>query len=120
MRRGRVRRWSLSLSMVCTFLLLALCLTSRGVVGQTNTAPKAPDPGLLTIDRLFHSGEFAERGYGGVQWADDGSSYLRLERSNGGSEIVRYDAATGARSVVVATDRLRREDNGAHRPLAVE
>lgn len=116
MRRGRrPKRY-----VIGVFALSALCLTSRVTVGQTETTPKATDPGLLTIDRLFRSGEFGERGFGGAVWEEEGGGYLRLERAvnGGGQELARYDAATGTRTVVVAAERFR--PTGAQRPLTIE
>ena len=74
-------------------------------------AQAAPDTTLLR--RLFASPEFAAQSAGRTQWLD-GDSYTAVE----GGEIVRVDAATGRREVLVAADRLRPE--GAARPLPVE
>ena len=58
------------------------------------------------IDRIFKAREYAAPRFGPARWLPDGSAYAIVERSAGGSEIVRYDAATGARSVTVAASRL--------------
>lgn len=76
------------------------------------------DPSLLTVDSVF---TFRTRSLGPVQWQSDGSGYLALERSqskNGFVDIVRYDVATGARSVKVAAEKLIAA--GASDPLTVE
>jgi dipeptidyl-peptidase-4 len=85
-------------------------------------APRAaarPDSSRLTLDRLF-SGEFATRSYGPVQWTADGAAYTRLEPAAGGRgrDLVRYDAASGRREVVVPAARLTAPGDTA--PLAIE
>ena len=77
------------------------------------------DPSLVTLDRLFASADFAPERVGGLRWAD-GEHYTRLEPAadGRGTDLVRYDAATGAREVLVAASRL--VPAGADAPLAVE
>ncbi|HEX5474167.1 MAG TPA: S9 family peptidase [Vicinamibacterales bacterium] len=65
------------------------------------------------IDRIFKDHAYAAPRFGPARWLPDGSAYAIVERPTAGSggapagsEIVRYDAATGARSVVVAAERL--------------
>ncbi|HTO93275.1 MAG TPA: DPP IV N-terminal domain-containing protein, partial [Bacteroidota bacterium] len=99
-------------------MLLALVL----ILGAATAAQPVPtDSSLLTLDRIFASGEFFSRPPGPFEWIDGGEGYTTLERSPGGGpgrEIVRYDAATGARSVIVPVARLTPPGGGA--PLAVE
>jgi dipeptidyl-peptidase-4 len=85
-------------------------------------APPAPrtteDPRLAGwIERIFGGGELGPRGHELV-WIEGGAAYTRLEPASGGGEIARYDARSGARSVVVPASRL--VPAGADRPLAVE
>jgi Tol biopolymer transport system component len=78
-------------------------------------------PGLVTLDRLFDSGDFATEPLGRPRWLADGTGYTKLEAPAGsaaGRDLVRYDAATGARTVLVAAARLVPPGEGA--PLAVE
>jgi dipeptidyl-peptidase-4 len=58
------------------------------------------------IDRVFKTGDYATPRFGPARWLPDGSAYAIVERTPSGSEIVRYDAATGARTVRVAASRL--------------
>ncbi|MSO62221.1 MAG: S9 family peptidase [Acidobacteria bacterium] len=63
------------------------------------------------IDRIFKANEFALPRFGPARWLEDGTAYTSVERAPGtdsGWDIVRYDAATGARSVLVAGSRLVR------------
>ena len=65
------------------------------------------DPALLTPQRIFASAEFRAEVFGPARWLD-GATYTTLEPATGGPgrDIVRYDAATGARQVMVAAAQL--------------
>jgi dipeptidyl-peptidase-4 len=67
------------------------------------------DSSLLSLDRIFASREFSAHRAGPFQWMDGGTAYTALERSasgTGGRDIVRYETATGVRSVLLGADRL--------------
>ena len=73
------------------------------------------------IERIFSSGAYAVPRFGPARWLPDGTAYAIVERSTSapsGFDIVRYDAATGARSVVMPAARL--VPPGATAPLAIE
>src|ERR1044071_1231336 len=73
---------------------------------------------LLTVDSIF---TFRTRSLGPVRWQDDGSGYLALEPSPTKQkfvDLVRYDAATGQRTVKVSAEKLTPE--GAKDPLLIE
>src|SRR5215510_1635504 len=77
-----------------------------------------PDPSLLTVDSLF---TYRTRSLGPVQWQPDGSGYLALEPSatkKGATDIVRYDALTGDRSVKVSAETLT--PSGAAAALSID
>ena len=70
------------------------------------------------IDRIFKAREYkTRRGSGRRAGSPDGTAYAIVERPGGaeGSEIVRYDAATGARRVLVPSSAL--VPAGAKAPL---
>ncbi len=76
------------------------------------------DPSLLTVDSLFG---YRTRPLGPVRWQENGSGYLALEPSptkQNSTDIVRYDAATGERSVKVAAEKLIPQ--GVNDPLDIE
>src|SRR3954467_15556801 len=80
----------------------------------------APDSSLLTVDRIFGSSEFDGDWLGDARWLDD-STYTMLEPAKApavGRDIVRYDAATGRRSILFPSTSL--VPTGATKPLAVE
>ena len=59
------------------------------------------------IKAIYETGEFRLRSFDAT-WLPDGSGYLKLETPNGSAaaEIVRYDCATGQRTVVVGGAKL--------------
>ncbi|HKW90017.1 MAG TPA: S9 family peptidase [Candidatus Acidoferrales bacterium] len=73
------------------------------------------------IDRIFASREFAGERFGPVRWEEEGKSYTALERSESNpdaSDIVRYETATGARSVLMRASELI--PPGSKEPLDIE
>jgi len=76
------------------------------------------DTSLLTVDSMF---TYRTRSLGPVQWQQDGSGYLALEPSpakKNFDDIVRYDLATGQRTVKVSAEKLT--PSGATEPLSIE
>jgi dipeptidyl-peptidase-4 len=56
------------------------------------------------IDRIYVDNAYSAPRFGPARWLPDGTAYAIVERNEGGgAEIARYDAATGARSVLAAT-----------------
>jgi dipeptidyl-peptidase 4 len=95
--------------------LAVLVVCASGLIAQTN------DKGTLTLDRIFGSSEFRSETFGPARWLDDGNAYTTLERSAPGKEaldIVRYETATGARSVLIAAALLT--PAGASESLVIE
>lgn len=78
----------------------------------------AQDPSRLDAARIT-SGEFAAQRFGPARWLD-GGHYATLEPKAGGGplELVRYDALSGAREVVVSAAMLWVQALG--RPIAIE
>jgi dipeptidyl-peptidase 4 len=73
------------------------------------------------IDRIFKAREFDPPRFGPARWLPDGTAYAIVERpagSTAGSEIVRYEAATGTRSVLVDASKL--VPQGAKAPLDID
>jgi len=97
-------------------------LTASLALLATGVAPLAAqqaDPSLLTVSRIFGTPEFRPEFFGPARWLD-GSSYTTVENAAAGPgrEIVRYDAATGARTVLVTAASLT--PAGRPAPLAIE
>ena len=56
------------------------------------------------IGRIFQSPDYQAPRFGPARWLPDGAAYTIVERSSerdGASDIARYDATTGARSVLI-------------------
>jgi dipeptidyl-peptidase-4 len=71
------------------------------------------------IDQIFKERRYSAPRFGPARWMPDGVAYAIVEAAaGGGSEIVRYDAATGNRSVLVGSKRL--VPTGAKEPLEIE
>jgi dipeptidyl-peptidase-4 len=82
---------------------------------------QSADKRTLTLDRIYSSNEFRSETFGPARWLDDGSAYTTLEPSPSNREardIVRYETATGARSVLIAAASLK--PNGAPGPLVID
>ena len=87
-------------------------LVGAAVLGlslSTASPAQGPDSSLVTLDRLFGSGEFTPEYPGAVRWLDGQAAYARLEPDSAAPParaLVRYDAATGRRDVWVPARRL--------------
>src|SRR5690242_18577095 len=59
------------------------------------------------IGRIFAAREYDAPRFGPARWMADGAAYTVVERDgSAGADIVRYDAATGERTVLVPRSRL--------------
>lgn len=69
---------------------------------------QATDSALLTVDRIYGGNEFSTQPFGPARWLPGGTAYTTLERVQGGRgrEIVRYDAESGRREVLVTAAQL--------------
>jgi dipeptidyl-peptidase-4 len=84
-------------------------------------AQQAPtDPALLTVPRIYASNDFASQPFGPARWLADGSSYTTLERSAAGRgrDIVKYEAESGRREILVAASKLMAPGDTA--PMTIE
>ncbi len=73
------------------------------------------------LRRLYVARDFAGKFFGGARWTEGGNAYQTLEPSAlapGSSDIVRYETATGARTVVVSARQLTPQ--GAREPLDID
>ncbi len=85
----------------CHRQLILLFFAVTSVSGQQ-------DPSALTVEQIVGVREFAAHSFGPAQWLDD-SSYTILEPAKApgsGTDIVRYDAATGHRATLVSAANL--------------
>src|SRR5215471_5627069 len=79
--------------------------------------PQQTDPSLLTLDTIF---TYRGEPLNALKWETGGKGYLVLEPSGKGEaqDIVRYDAETGKKTVLVTADKL--VPAGAATPLVAE
>ena len=68
---------------------------------------------------LFLKGAYSEPPFGPARWLNGGEAYTTLEESQGREQpdIVRYEAATGKREVLISSQEL--VPTGANQPLAL-
>jgi len=94
-------------------LILLLC----AIAVCPPTTPAQTDQATLTLDSVF---TFRAKSLNALHWQADGKGYLVLEPAGKGEaqDIVRYDIATGERSILVGADKL--VPAGASTALVVE
>src|SRR5256886_380429 len=82
-------------------------VTAAGLMAAPLTA-QVPAQATDMLRRLFASREFAPEHFGPARWIAGGTAYTTVEPAsdNTGSDIVRYETATGARGVAVAARQL--------------
>ncbi|TDG36249.1 S9 family peptidase [Pedobacter changchengzhani] len=61
----------------------------------------------LTLHDIYASNTYRSSGYGTVRWLKSGQGYSTVEANkDGGSDIVEYDAKTGAKTILVNAKQL--------------
>src|SRR6266566_4418428 len=101
-----------------SFYLLGLVVAG---LGSRLAAQRPATDTTLTVDRIFGSPEFRGGTLGPLAWLSDGTGYSTLERAVGGKpgqDIVRYDAETGLKTILVPAARL--VPPGDSTPLEIE
>lgn len=102
-------------------LFVWLVLFSAQLVAFSQQAQPQTDASVLNIERIFNSDEFNPEGIGGLRWTRSGDGFTRFEPSTtmpGGTDLVSYDAATNARTILISADKLI--PKGESKPLALE
>ena len=76
-------------------------------------------PGKLTLEDIYKTRKYGQQGYSSVRWMKDNIGYSTLEMNSGkgGQDIVKYDASSGKKTVLVSSDRLIPE--GGTKPLSI-
>jgi dipeptidyl-peptidase-4 len=98
-------------------LFLGLLPTASAQAKKATDPPKS-DPSLLTLARIFTSGDFTPERTPAVRWRKHGSSYVTLESTKGGQRLVAHDPATGKSEVLVPDHWLIPAGEG--RPLVID
>ena len=96
--------------------VVALTFTIGAYAQPTDRARELYDQ----IGRIFESSDYQIPRFGPARWLPDGTAFTTLERAPSASsrDIVRYDAATGTRTVLIASARLT--PPGANAPLEID
>src|SRR6266446_7975770 len=102
--------------------LCLLALVSAGLGGTVAAQRPAPVSSIIAVDRIFGSPEFRGGSLPSLAWLSDGIGYTTLEPTaggkGGGQDLVRYDAETGLKTILVPGARL--VPPGDSTPLEVE
>lgn len=102
---NRIRR----IPIILFALLMAAPLFAQQPARQVDTS-------LLTLDTIF---SYRPQALGWHEWQADGKGYLMLEPSaQGAVDIARYDAVSGAKTILVSSQKL--VPPGASAPLSIE
>jgi dipeptidyl-peptidase-4 len=73
------------------------------------------------LARTMNNPDFRVKGFRGGAWLGNGNAYTAIESSTGipgGTDVVRYDTATGARTILISASRLI--PPGSTTPLPIE
>ncbi len=73
----------------------------------------AQNSSLLTLDRIYNLGEFAQERLQPIQWIEYGAAYVTVENGN---ELIRWDSKTLERSVFVPGTALQNDG----KPISIE
>ena len=79
----------------------------------------AQEKSTLTLEDIYKNNAFGQKGFGPIRWMKDNKGYstLELNAQVGGKDIVRYDAKSGKRTIIVsAADLIPNEDT---KPLVI-
>src|SRR5205085_55232 len=85
---------------------------------QKNLDQPKGEPSLLSLDRIFNSGEFDLERTPALRWKKHGSGYITLESAKSGQRLVSHDPATGKSEMLVPDHWLI--PAGESRPLSIE
>ncbi len=74
----------------------------------------------LDLEDIYRNGTYSAERFGPVRWMKDNKGYSTLEKNTAsdGEDIVRYEAISGDRTVIVSADKLI--PPGQTKPLAIE
>ncbi len=101
-------------------VLLALCATLFYVDAIRDIRAADEPSSALSMERIYASGEFSERGVS-LKWAPSGSSFLKREKSSKGNyQDIVFESLDGEKTVVVSGDELIPKDGESARPVAVD
>ena len=97
--------------------VLAVALAAASLGAQQVDRAKALDD---QVAQIYSAATYQVPRFGPARWLPDGSSYTTVERSADGKgrDIIRYDAASGTRSVLISSKQLM--PAGASQPMSID
>jgi dipeptidyl-peptidase 4 len=99
-----------------------LSTASLAVVFSVQAAFAQSPQLTAALDRMFNKHEFTGASFGPARWLHDGAEYTTVEASaegpKGSQDIVRYETATGKRTVLVSAVKLI--PAAGAKPLSIE
>ena len=98
---------------------LAVCLAVLFLLRSASAQVSAATSDMLR--RLYATRDFAGQSFGPTHWMNGGAGFTTIEASAlvpGASDLVRYESATGTRSILVSARRLI--PAGATAPLDID
>ena len=95
------------------WLLFISIILSTLTYGQQNNAS-------LALEDIYSNHTYSQKNFGPVRWMKDNQGYSTLEANKelGGTDIVRYNAKSGERIVLVSAKQLT--PSGQLKPLNIE
>lgn len=95
---------------ILTLLAIALSIGFYGTAQQNTT---------LSLEDIYKNNTYRQKGFGPVRWMQDNKSYSTLEPNDeaDGKDIVKYEAKSGKRIVLVSASKLI--PNGETAPLEI-
>ena len=96
---------------------MSVAVAVVAVSAQPSDRAKALDD---QITQIFAANTYQVPRFGPARWLPDGSSYTTVEESadGNGRDIIRYDAASGARSVLISSKQLVAP--GTSQPMSID
>ena len=79
------------------------------LVAAVPATAQVPDHVNDMLRRIYASADFAPQRFGPARWIENGTAYTTVEKSAAmpdAFDIVRYETATGARSVYISARQL--------------
>ena len=101
--------------------LRAVALLALWPVATAGAQPGEADRLESRLRRIFATKDLEPKPFGPARWIEGGRAYTTVEASaavEGARDIVRYEAASGARTVLVSAERLRPAPGAS--PLAID
>lgn len=91
-------------------VILFMCFLGGEVFSQSE----------LTLPDIYKNGVYRQNRFGPIRWMKDGEGYSSIEKNQNldGDDIIRYDAATGKRSVLVDAKELIPKDSKLPLPIS--